>query len=144
MIQIRSAVLVLTLVATAALAEEDAQPRNADEQVDNIVVTGTRATDRLSEIPNTTTVIGLEELESRNAIGVPDALRQLAGVHVVQPSGQGGVARLFIRGGDQNLVMILLDGVRVNDPTDSRGSAFDFSTVNLNDVERTRRAPTAG
>ena len=136
MIQIRSAVLVLTLVATAALAEEDAQPRNADEQVDNIVVTGTRATDRLSEIPNTTTVIGLEELESRNAIGVPDALRQLAGVHVVQPSGQGGVARLFIRGGDQNLVMILLDGVRVNDPTDSRGSAFDFSTVNLNDVER--------
>jgi outer membrane cobalamin receptor len=112
------------------------QPEEAEEQLDNIVVTGSRATDQLSEIPHTASVIRLDELEARNAIGVPDALRQLPGVHVVQPSGQGGVARVFIRGGDQNLTMILLDGIRVNDPTDSRGSAFDFSTVNLNDVER--------
>ena len=105
-------------------------------EVDTIVVTGSRVTDQLADIPNTTTVISLESLEAQNALSVPDALRQLPGVHVVQPSGQGGVARLFIRGGDQNLTMILLDGVRVNDPNDSRGSAFDISMVNLLDIER--------
>jgi vitamin B12 transporter len=130
MISIRTtAFLMLAFIMPAVAAETAAE-------VDNIVVTGSRASNQLSEIPNTTTVIRLEELEARNAVSVPDALRQLPGVHVVQPSGQGGVARIFIRGGDQNLTMILLDGVRVNDPLDTRGSAFDFSTINLSDIDR--------
>ncbi len=104
--------------------------------VDTIVVTGSRATNQLTDIPNTTSIISLADLEAQNALSVSDALRQLPGVHVVQPSGQGGVARLFVRGGDQNLTMILLDGVRVNDPNDSRGAAFDFSVINLSDIER--------
>ena len=128
--------VVFLLLVSTATADEASKDRRSDTELDTIVVTGSRATDLLSEIPHATSVIRLEELESRNSIGAPDALRQLPGVHVVQPSGQGGVARVFIRGGDQNLTMILLDGIRVNDPTDSRGSAFDFSTVNLNDVER--------
>lgn len=124
---IASAVMILSAPVMAA----DALP-----DVDTIVVTGSRSSDQLAEIPNTTTVILLEDLEAQNPVSVPDALRHLPGVHVVQPSGQGGVARLFIRGGDQNLTMILLDGVRVNDPNDSRGSAFDFSSINLSDIER--------
>ena len=118
------------LFSTVALADDGSQ------DVDTIVVTGSRSTVRLSEIPHTTTVISLEELEAQNVVSVADALRQLPGIHVVQPSGQGGVARLFVRGGDQNLTMILLDGVRVNDPIDTRGSAFDFSSININDIER--------
>lgn len=121
---------VLMILSTLVFAED------TTSSIDTIVVTGSRSTDQLDEIPNTTTVIFLEDLEAQNAVSVPDALRHLPGVHVVQPSGQGGVARLFIRGGDQNLTMVLLDGVRVNDPNDTRGSAFDFSTINLNDVER--------
>lgn len=113
-----------------------AVPAVAEEPVDNIVVTGARTTDILSEIPNSTTVIRRAEIEARNETSVADLLRNLPGVHVIQPSGQGGVARIFLRGGDQNLTMVLLDGIRVNDPMDSRGSAFDFSVVNLNDIER--------
>lgn len=135
MTQSPTTLALITLLAMSAHAEEVADEEAADK-VDNIVVTGTRATDLLSEIPNTTTVIQLEELEMQNAVSVPDALRRLPGVHVVQPSGQGGVARIFVRGGDQNLTMILRDGVRMNDPNDTRGSAFDFSTINLNDIER--------
>ena len=104
--------------------------------VDNIVATGTRTTDILAEIPSTTSVINREEIEARNETSVADLLRNMAGIHVTQPSGQGGVARIFVRGGDLEMTMVLLDGIRVNDLNDSRGSAFDFSTVNLNDVER--------
>ncbi len=124
------------ILPAASLALLVAVPAVAAESVDNIVVTGTRTTDILSEIPNSTTVIRRAEIEARNETSVADLLRNLAGVHVIQPSGQGGVARIFLRGGDQNLTMVLLDGVRVNDPMDSRGSAFDFSVVNLNDIER--------
>ncbi len=129
----QAALAILGLSAASAFAEE---AEKAEEELENIVVTGSRTTDQVSEIPTTMSVIRLDELEARNPVNVPDALRSLPGIHIVQPSGQGGVARLFIRGGDQNLTMILLDGVRVNDPNDSRGSAFDFSTINVNDVER--------
>ena len=127
------------LLTTTAYSSESAPLDNDGHpiaDVDTIVVTGSRATNQLTDIPNTTSIISLADLEAQNALSVPDALRQLPGVHVVQPSGQGGVARLFVRGGDQNLTMILLDGVRVNDPNDSRGAAFDFSVINMSDIER--------
>ena len=125
--------LGLGLSATSA-GFAHAEP--ADAAMDTIVVTGTRASEVLAEIPNTTTVIRLEEIEARNDSSIADLLNKLPGIHTVQPSGQGGVARIFVRGGDQNLTMVLLDGVRVNDPNDTRGSAFDFSSVNMSDVER--------
>ena len=123
-----SLLLVACMAPHFADAEEDA--------VDNIVVTGARTANVLSEIPNTTTVIDLIEIEARNDISVADLLRHVPGIHVTQPSGQGGVARVFVRGGDLEMTMVLLDGIRVNDPNDSRGAAFDFSTINPSDVER--------
>jgi len=131
-----SSVLQIAFAGAASLTIMLAVPAIAQEAVDNIVVTGIRTTDQLSEIPNVTTVIRLEEIEARNKVSVADLLRNLPGIHVTQPSGQGGVTRIFVRGGDQNLTLILLDGIRVNDSTDSRGSAFDFSTVNMHDIER--------
>ena len=120
-----------TLIIVGSVFAEEAV-----DAVDNILVAGTRTTDILEEIPSTTAVINLEEIEARNDTSVADLLRNMPGIHVTQPSGQGGVTRIFVRGGDQNLTMVLLDGIRVNDPNDSRGSAFDFSTINMNDVER--------
>ena len=123
-------VSVTTFGAQTVLASE------SDVDVDNIVVTGTRTTNAIEEIPNTTTVIRLEEIQARNDTSVAQLLQNIPGVHVTQPSGQGGVARVYVRGGDLEMTMVLLDGVRVNDPNDARGSAFDFSSVNMNDVER--------
>ena len=128
-------IILIGMGATLIFASSVFAGEEADA-VDNIVVTGTRTTDILAEIPSTTSVINLEEIEARNDTSVADLLRNMAGIHVTQPSGQGGVARIFVRGADLEMTMVLLDGIRVNDLNDSRGSAFDFSTVNLNDVER--------
>ncbi len=124
------AALLVLAISLQSAAEE------TKDQIDTIVVTGTRTSNDLSEIPSTISVIDLEEIEAQNAVTATDMLQNLAGVHVVQPSGQGGVARVFVRGGDQNLTMVLIDGIRVNDSTDARGSAFDFSTVQMSDIER--------
>jgi outer membrane cobalamin receptor len=121
---------LITFPAAPAVAVE------SGDFVENVVVTGTRTANVLSEIPNTTTIIDLIEIEARNDASVADLLRNVPGVHVTQPSGQGGVAKVFVRGGDLEMTMVLLDGIRVNDPNDSRGAAFDFSTVNMSDVER--------
>jgi outer membrane cobalamin receptor len=122
---------IVTAICTGPVIAQD-----KGEAVDSIVVTGTRATNILTEVPYAATVLNLEEIEARNDPSVADLLRNLPGIHVTQPSGQGGVARIFVRGADFEMTMVLLDGVRVNDPNDTRGSAFDFSTINMFDIER--------
>jgi outer membrane cobalamin receptor len=50
--------------------------------------------------------------------------------------GRGGTGSLYMRGADPNYTLVLVDGVRVNDPTNARGGSFDFSTFDVADVER--------
>ncbi len=58
-----------------------------------------------------------------------DALRAFPGVHIDQAGGPGGRSSLYLRGGEENYTIVLLDGVPVNNPTDSRGGGFDFGTL---------------
>ena len=53
-----------------------------------------------------------------------------------QVGGRGGTGSLYVRGADPNYTLVLIDGVRVNDPTNARGGSFDFSTLDVADVER--------
>jgi vitamin B12 transporter len=46
------------------------------------------------------------------------------------------VVSLFTRGAKPNFTLVLLDGVKANDPTNTRGGSYDFSTLDMNDIER--------
>lgn len=63
------------------------------------------------------------------AVTMVDALRALPGVRIDQPGGPGGRSSIYVRGGEENYTIVLLDGVPVNNPTDSRGGGFDFGTL---------------
>ncbi len=65
-----------------------------------------------------------------------DLLRDLPGVFVQQSGGRGSVVSLFTRGAKPNFTLVLLDGVKANDPTNTRGGSYDFSTLDMNDIER--------
>ncbi|MCZ6876391.1 MAG: TonB-dependent receptor, partial [bacterium] len=58
------------------------------------------------------------------------------GLHIDQASARGSVSSVYMRGGDPNFTVVLIDGVKVNDPTNSRGGSFDFSTLNTENIER--------
>lgn len=64
-----------------------------------------------------------------------DALSAVPGLRVSQSGGPGGNASLFIRGTDSNHVLVLRDGMPLNDASDSSG-AFNFGVDTLADVER--------
>ncbi len=42
----------------------------------------------------------------------------------------------MIRSADPNFTLVLIDGVKVNDPNNSRGGLFDLSTLSPDNVER--------
>jgi outer membrane receptor protein involved in Fe transport len=46
------------------------------------------------------------------------------------------VVSIFTRGAKPNFTLVLLDGVKANDPTNTRGGSYDFSTLDMNDISR--------
>jgi outer membrane cobalamin receptor len=103
--------------------------------LETLVVTGTRVPDRV-DLPRASTVLDGITIAARNDGNVLDLLSDVPGVHVNLPGSRGNVGEVFLRGGEPNFTSVLIDGVQVNDPTNTRGGSFDFSTLNIDDIER--------
>jgi vitamin B12 transporter len=72
------------------------------------------------------------QLTTMQPIGADDAVRFLPGA-VVNTAGQrGGLASLFVRGGESNYNKVIVDGVTINEP----GGTFDFGTLSLAQGDR--------
>lgn len=76
------------------------------------------------------------EILARQPRELLEVLRDVPGLYADRPGGPGGVGSLYIRGGDPNFALVLIDGVKVNDPGNSRGGSFDFATVDPGEIER--------
>ena len=107
-----------------------------DVIVEETVVTGTRVNATESTFVGDITVLDRKEIEARNAESVLELLRQVSGLHVSQYGGRGGYSSVFVQGAEPNFTTVLLDGVKVNDPTNSRGGSFNFVSLSLSDIER--------
>jgi vitamin B12 transporter len=82
------------------------------------------------------TIITQEEIEARKPANILDMVQMVPGVQVDQVGAPGGVSNIYIRGSDPEQVLVLVDGVRVNDPLLSRGGSFDMSSIDPANVER--------
>ena len=72
------------------------------------------------------------QLTTMQPVAANDAIRFLPGA-VVNTAGQrGGLASLFVRGGESNYNKVIVDGVTVNEP----GGTFDFGTLSLAQGDR--------
>lgn len=126
----------LTPHGDLAEAQENVAPAESALSLEPVVVTGTLNPASISQTPASVTVITREQIEERNASSVAEILQQVPGLYVDQPASRGGVTSVYIRGGDPNFTLVLIDGVKVNDPTNSRGGSFDFSTLSPDNIER--------
>ena len=55
---------------------------------------------------------------------------------MLSSGSRGGSATIQLRGGDPNFVLVLLDGVPLNDPTDVEGGAVNLSSLPTSSVEQ--------
>ena len=63
-------------------------------------------------------VISNAELDLQQSISVADVLQEAPGLIVVQPGGLGQSATtISIRGAEAGQTLVLIDGVRINDPS---------------------------
>jgi vitamin B12 transporter len=112
-----------------------AEPVDDANEVDQVVVTAGRAADKLSETPVSMTVITAETLRQRQAVVVSDLLSRTPGVTVTRNGGVGGSTQVRIRGAESDQTAVLIDGVKLNDPS-ATGGGYNFATLLAGDVDR--------
>jgi outer membrane cobalamin receptor len=101
-----------------------------------IIVTGSRVATTEDNLSANVTVLKRDDFDVEKPAKLADVLERVAGVHVDQVGGRGGTGSVYVRGADPNYTLVLVDGVRVNDPTNARGGSFDLSALDMADVER--------
>jgi vitamin B12 transporter len=107
----------------------------ADTFVPPIIISATRSPTSASEIASSVTVITEEEIERKHPVDVVELLRDAPGMNVAAYGGPGQTASVFMRGTNSSHVLVLIDGVPVNDPS-GPSNAFDFSNLNVDNIER--------
>src|SRR3954453_5216154 len=106
--------------------------QNSEAESEEIVVSATRIETPISEIGSSITLIPAEEIERKQERRLPDVLRTVPGLNVVQTGGRGGKRSLFTRGPNSNHTKVLIDGIDANDP--SQDGVFDFGQVLTSDI----------
>ena len=99
---------------------------------ETVVVSGTRGEAPVGQLGSSVTVFDADDLNRRQSPPLADVLRFSPGVTIVGTGGYGGVASLFVRGGESNYNKVLLDGIPLNEP----GGTFNFSNVTTENLER--------
>lgn len=131
MTPVRSALLaaaLATVCASGPLAAQDGPPF----PLEGLVITASPTPRPARSVATHVTVLDGEDLRAGGATRVVDALRGVPGLNVVQNGSFGASTSVFLRGGESDYVLVLIDGVQVNQP----GGAFDFSGLTLENVER--------
>jgi vitamin B12 transporter len=99
---------------------------------ETVVVSATRSPIQSDEAGADVAALSGTQLETMQPIAANDAVRFLPGA-VVNTAGQrGGLASLFVRGGESNYNKVIVDGVTVNEP----GGTFDFGTLSMAQGDR--------
>ncbi|MEA3032847.1 MAG: vitamin transporter [Sphingomonadales bacterium] len=100
---------------------------------EGIVVTASRTE---AAPPGAVSVVEAADIERMQPASLLEPLDDVAGVRAFSTGGAGGRSFLSIRGGEPNFTLVLLDGLKLNDPTNSRGGGFDFFSIDPSLVER--------
>ncbi|HTK35938.1 MAG TPA: TonB-dependent receptor [Caulobacteraceae bacterium] len=129
------------LAATCAHADEAAAPRpdvggvEAANTLDGTVVVATRSLQRADRIGQSVTVLDQKAIEAGQATVVADLLARTPGVGVSRNGGPGQLTTLRIRGAEGDQTVVVVDGVKLNDPSQP-GGGYNFANLLTGDVSR--------
>jgi outer membrane cobalamin receptor len=99
---------------------------------DVVVVSASPGGVLTSEIGSSVSVVSGQEIEDRAAQAALDVLRGLPGVEINQSGGRGTVTSAFIRGGNSNYNLVLINGIQLND----FGGGFDLAPLPAEGVQQ--------
>ncbi|GAB4535537.1 MAG: TonB-dependent receptor [Thermodesulfovibrionia bacterium] len=102
-------------------------------KIKEVVVSAAKIEELVEETTSDVIVITEREIKEMNVEFVPDVLKMVTDLNLIQNGGAGKLAEVFLRGGSAKHTMVMIDGVRVKSTTTG---SFDFSGISVDDIER--------
>lgn len=122
--------ITLLTACTVTASSTWAQDNNADK----MVVTASRFQQPVNSVLAATSVVTREDIDRWQVQSLPEAMARLPGIDISQNGGLGQLSSLFIRGTESRHVLLLVDGIRLNQAGISGSS--DLSQIPLSLVQR--------
>jgi vitamin B12 transporter len=97
-----------------------------------VIVSATAEPSTAETAPVPVDVITRQNIDQREEIWLAPMLATAQGVSVARTGAYGGLASVFVDGGNSNFTKVLIDGTPVNVP----GGAIDFSNLTLDNVDK--------
>jgi vitamin B12 transporter len=97
-----------------------------------VIVTATAEPTRAETMPMPVDVITKQDTREREEIWLAPTLATAPGVNLARTGSYGGLASIFLDGGNSNFTKVLVDGTPINVP----GGAVDFSNLTLENIDK--------
>lgn len=124
----KKSLLTASITAALSLTQSIAFADNS------MVITATRTPSSIDTIGSSVSIITAEDIDRKQYVSLVGALKDVPGLNVVQLGGRGSQTSVFLRGTNSEHVLVLIDGIEMNDPSSPSG-AFDFSNFLVEDIE---------
>ena len=102
-------------------------------ELEKIVVTPSRLEEKLGSSSSSISVIDGQDFDRAKIDAAKDALKEEVGVDVVHAGGFQGPTSVFLRGGNSNHTLVMIDGVKAYDPISPNG-AYNMAHLTLDNV----------
>jgi vitamin B12 transporter len=138
---------VAVRLCASAVAVFAASPVLAQSQavatLGEVVVTATRVEQSLTKVLADVTVIDADVIERSGAVSLADVLVHVPGIEMVRNGGPLGTTSLFLRGGNTNHTVVMIDGIRLDTQNGAGGATCQ--SIPAQQIERIEilRGPAA-
>jgi vitamin B12 transporter len=130
-----SALLAALLPAAAHAQQAPAPDAAGDADASGIIVTAMRTPTPIDRVAASITVLDKARIDLNQDIGVTEQLLRTPGVSVSRNGGYGTQTSLRIRGAEPDQTVVVIDGVKLNDPSNTDGS-YNFANLLVGDIAR--------
>ncbi|MBJ7484056.1 TonB-dependent siderophore receptor [Brevundimonas sp.] len=134
-LRLSAATAALLLTATTASAQAALTTDQASALLGDVVVTANRSAQAADRVGQSVTVLTTDRIEASQAVAVVDLLARTPGVSVTSNGGPGQPTALRIRGAEGDQTLVVVDGVKLNDPS-APGAGYNFGNLLTGDVAR--------
>lgn len=127
-------IYTIATVLTGSLITALPLAAQAEQNIEEVLVSASLLPIAATRSANAITVIDSEQLKNRAAISVSDLLRDVPGLAVSRSGVQGSQTQIRVRGTEANHLLVLIDGVEANDP--SQSDELNWGALTASDIER--------
>jgi len=117
------------IAATVSAVSLNAQAATV-ATTENVVVSASKYEESVEETTEDIEIVTFEEIEERGLKSLKEVLEYIKGVSLSSSGGYGKATSVYLRGLNTDKVLILIDGIRYNDPSNTNGASIEHLLLN--------------